>query len=89
MAKDPVPTTEGDTPVPVVNPSITTGGDEYSTRGQTTVAAPAGYVFVSANSDLPAITSGGINMTREQADVLIAEGAANGLVLTVVTKEGE
>jgi hypothetical protein len=60
--------------------------EEYTTRGQTTVATRRGYRFASSNQDLPVITSDGIKMTKSEADAVVAE--SNGRV-SIVTDESE
>lgn len=58
---------------------VTQSGDEYSTRGKTTVAALPMHRFAPSNKDLPVITSAGVNMTASEADEVIAEAETTGI----------
>lgn len=77
-------TTNGD-PDPT---TVTASGDEYSTQGRTTVRAPWGQAFRSADASLPLIDERGVLMTKEQAEAVVAEAEDNNLTLTI-DKDGE
>lgn len=73
-----------------VEPGKTQAGDDYSSRGGVVLATPYGHEFRPSNKDLPPITHRGVNMTREQADAVLAESKeAHGNVLEVIKQEGE
>lgn len=61
--------------------------EEYETQGRTVVATRRGYRFASNNKDLPVIHSGGVKMTREQADEVVTE--SGGVVFLVDNNESE
>lgn len=83
---------EQQTPDPDVTGStepVTQAGDEYKTQGRTRLATHDGYAFRSSDQDLPEITPEGINVTKEQADAVLAESATyDGHVFLVETTEG-
>lgn len=71
-------------------PTVNTGNvgsEDYSTKGQTTVATRRGYRFAPSNKEIPMVTSLGIKVTAEQADALVTE--SDGLVFKVEDKDGE
>lgn len=59
--------------------------EDYSTKGQTTVATRRGYRFAPSNKDLPVITAAGVKVTADQAQALVDE--SNGVVSVVENKE--
>lgn len=61
--------------------------EDYSTRGQTTVATRRGWRFAPSDKDLPVVTHAGVKVTSEQARSLVQE--SGGLVQIVDDKEGE
>jgi hypothetical protein len=68
---------------------VTQAGDEYKTQGQTRVATRHGYAFRPSNQDLPEITSAGVNVTKDQAEVILAESATvDGGVFLIQNEEG-
>ena len=85
----------------VVFPSVGDEGDladkfdrpaaeDYDSKGQTTVATPFGYAFVSSDQSLPVVTHQGVNVTKEQADAIVAESDENdGKVYVRTDDEGE
>ena len=60
--------------------------EDYSTRGQTTVATRRGYRFVPSNKSLPVVTHDGVKVTIEDAEALTSE--SKGIVF-VVNKDEE
>ena len=71
-------------------PTVDTGNvgpEDYSTRGQTTVATPRGYRFAPSDKEVPVVTHAGLKVTAEQADALVSE--SDGLVFKVEQKDGE
>lgn len=91
LPPSPEATPSSDASVPsVASEPVTQAGDEFKSRGKVRVAARYGNAFAPADKDLPVIDHTGVNLTREQADAVIAEAntAEQGLVFEV-TEEDE
>lgn len=57
----------------------------YETRGKTTVATRRGFVFVPSDKSLPVITPDGVNMTKDEAEEVVAEAASTRAGVHIVT----
>lgn len=49
--------------------------EDYETTGRTTLATRHGYAFAHTVEEVPIITSSGVKMSREKADLILAESA--------------
>jgi len=86
MARATDPPTEQETP----DEGITTQeGEQYTTRGQTRLATRHGYRFRPSDTNLPEVTSAGINVTKDQADLVLAESEKVGGHVYLVEIEKE
>lgn len=57
-------------------PTPDTTEDEVKAQDNTvTVATDFGYAFQASNPDIPLVTAAGVQLTREQADEVLAESA--------------
>lgn len=84
---EPDPADVGDTDETVAegHPSA----DDYSSTGKTVLRTSEGYNFVSGNASLPVITPAGANMSREDADAVLAESDLyDGHVVEDIEEEG-
>lgn len=61
--------------------------EQYSTRGQTTVATRHGVVFVPSNEALPAITPRGVKMSKEDADKVVGESRGRAFIRNTESEE--
>lgn len=68
-------------------PVLTQDGEKYETRGRTRVATTRGFAFASSNRSLPVVTSGGVDVTAEQAEFLVTESDKYGGHVFVVENQ--
>lgn len=64
--------------------------DEYfETKGRTTVATRPGFVFSPSDKGIPVITSSGVQMTKEQADAVVAEAESTRAGVRIVGNDDD